>query len=170
MIESRTLAAIDYMNPTLVRLLHTPVLHWLASPGLMTIGLRGRRSGRFFRFPVGYHDQSDAVVVLVSDAKGRHWWRNFESPWPATLRIRGGARAMIGEVLDSGTHEFVNRVGAAFARAAFIPRIFGIEFDPARGLSHEQAKTFGKTAAVVRFHAVDSRDNHDDRDDDWKIA
>ena len=62
MIWSRTLASIDHMNPALVRLLHMPILHWLASPGLMTISLRGRRSGKLFRFPVGYHDQTDAVV------------------------------------------------------------------------------------------------------------
>jgi hypothetical protein len=156
MIGSRTLSSIDYMNPALVRLLHIPGLHWLASPGLMTISLRGRHSGKLFRFPVGYHDQIDAVVVLISDAKGRQWWRNFQSPWPATLRIRGGARDMIGEVLVPGTREFANRVGGFFARAAFIPRMFGVEYDPARGLSHEQMKTFGETAAVVRFHVVQS--------------
>lgn len=156
MIESRTLAAIDRVNPALVWLLHTPVLHWIASPGLMTISLRGRRSGRFFRFPVGYHDQVDAVVVLVSDAKGRQWWRNFESPWPATLQIRGSSADVIGEVLDSGSQEYAKRVGMAFSRAAFIPRSFGVEFDRARGLSHEQMNALGETAGVVCFRAVDN--------------
>jgi hypothetical protein len=165
MIRSRTLSSIDYMNPALVRLLHFPVLHWLASPGLMTISLRGRRSGKPFRFPVGYHDQTDAIVVLISNAKGRQWWRNFESPWPATLRIRGSARDMIGEVLEPGSREFASRVSAFFARAAFIPRMFGVGFDPATGLDHEQTKALGETAAVVRFRAADSLDH----DDDWKI-
>ncbi len=165
MIRSRTLSSIDSMNLALVRLLHIPVLHWLASAGLMTISLRGRRSGRSFRFPVGYHDQSDAVIVLVSDAKGRQWWRNFESPWPATLQIRGGARDMIGEVLDPGTAEFARRVGDFFARAAFLPRIFGVEFDPTRGLGQEQMKTLGDTAAAVRFRVVDSSEGGVD----WKI-
>ena len=41
---------------------------------------------------------------------------------------------MIGEVLDPQSHEFANRVGIFFKRAAFIPRIFGVEFDPALGL------------------------------------
>jgi len=163
MIESRSLAAINYMNPALVRLLHTPVLHWLASPGLMTISLRGRRSDDFFRFPVGYHDQSDAVVVLVSEASGRRWWRNFESPWRATLQIRGSSRNVVGEVLDSGSQEYAKRVGRAFARAAFIPRIFGVDFDRTRGLSQEQMKALGETAAVVRFRAVDKQEGGDDR-------
>ncbi len=156
MIRSRTLASFDSMNPALVRLLHVPILHWLASTGLMTISLRGRRSGKSFRFPVGYHDQMDAVLVLVSDAKGRQWWRNFESPWPATLRIRGRARDMTGDVLEPGSPEFASRVGDFFARAAFIPRMFGVEFDPTAGLSPEQMKVLGETAAVVRFRGVQS--------------
>jgi hypothetical protein len=47
-------------------------------------------------------------------------------------------------------------VGGFFARAAFIPRMFGVEFDPALGLSHEQMKTLGETSAVVRFRGVQS--------------
>ena len=156
MIRSRTLSFIDYANPALVRLLHTPILHWLASPGLATINLRGRRSGKLFRFPVGYHDQRDAVVVLVSDAKGRQWWRNFQSSWPATLRVRGRSREMMGDVLEPGSPEFASRVAGFFARAAFIPRMFGVEFDPAVGLSHEQMTALGETGAVVRFRVVQS--------------
>ena len=144
------------MNPVLVRLLHAPLLHWLASPGLATVSLRGRRSGKSFRFPVGYHDQGDAVIVLISDAKGRQWWRNFQSPWPATLQVRGRARGVIGDVLEPGSPEFARRVGGFFARAAFIPRMFGIEFDPTVGLSHEQMKTLGETAAVVRFRVSEA--------------
>jgi hypothetical protein len=156
MIRSRTLLSIDSINPALVLLLHIPILHWLASPGLATISLRGRRSKKLFRFPVGYHDQRDAVVVLISDAKGRQWWRNFKTPWPATLRVRGRSREMTGDVLEPGSPEFADRVGSFFARAAFIPRIFGVEFDPAVGLSHEQMQTLGETAAVVRFREVQS--------------
>ena len=156
MIWSRTLSSIDSMNPALVQLLHVPVLHWLASPGLATISLRGRRSGKFFRFPVGYHDQRDAVAVFVSDATGSQWWRDVQSPWPATLRVRGRSREMSGDVREPGSPEFASRVGGFFARAAFIPRMFGVEFGPAVGLSHEQMKALGERAAVVRFRVVQS--------------
>jgi hypothetical protein len=47
-------------------------------------------------------------------------------------------------------------VGGFFARAAFIPRMFGVEFESAAGLSPEQMKTLGETAAVVRFREVQS--------------
>ena len=58
--------------------------------------------------------------------------------------------------LEPGSPEFADRVGGFFARAAFTPRMFGVEFDPAVGLSHEQMKTLGETAAVVRFREVQS--------------
>jgi len=48
MIRPRTLSSIDSMTPALFRLLHVPILHWLASRGLATINLRGRRRGKFF--------------------------------------------------------------------------------------------------------------------------
>jgi len=153
-MNPRALSALDRMNPVIVRLLHTPLLHWLASPGLMTISLRGRRSGGNFQFPVGYHLQPDAVLVLVADAKSRQWWRNFESSWPAILQLRGRKREMIGEVLQPGTAEYAERVGRSFRRAAFIPRIFGVDFDREDGLSDAQMKALGDVAAVVCFRPV----------------
>ena len=151
MIRRRTLSLIDALNPIVVRLLHTPALHWLASPGLATICLEGRRSGKSFHFPVGYHDQEGAVIVLVSDAGNRKWWRNFQTPWPAILRVRGRSREMVGEVLQPGSAEFANRVGAFFTRATFIPRMFDIDFEPTFGLSPAQMKKFGESLVAVQF-------------------
>jgi hypothetical protein len=154
MKQSRILAAMDRLNPLVVRLLHTPLFHWLASPGLMTITLNGRRTGRRARFPVGYHDQGDAVVVLVSNAESRQWWRNFRDGWPATLCIHGKAREMTGQVLEPGSEEYRMRVGRSFCRADFIPRMFEIDFDREQGLSDGQMCAIGEHAAVVRFEAA----------------
>ncbi|MCG8588245.1 MAG: nitroreductase/quinone reductase family protein [Proteobacteria bacterium] len=147
----RYLAVMDRLNPLVVGLLHTPGLHHLASPGLMTVTLAGRKSGRRLRFPVGYHDQGDAVVVLVSNARNRRWWRNFRQPWPAELRLRGRTRRVLGEVLQPGSDEYRTRVGRSFRRAAFIPRMFDIDFDRRQGLTAEQMRALGDYAAVVRF-------------------
>jgi hypothetical protein len=146
----RYLAVMDRMNPLIVGVLHSPA-HWLLSPGLMTVSLDGRRTGVRRRFPVGYHDQGDAVVVLVSDAAGRNWWRNFREPWPAELRIRGRTRSVVGEALRPGSDEYRLRAEKSFRRAAFIPRMFEIEFDRQAGLSDEQLKTLGEYAAIVSF-------------------
>lgn len=151
MSGSRVISAIDYLNPAIIRILHTPILHRLASRGLATISLRGRRTGNLIRLPVGYHDQQDAILVMVSDARGRQWWRNFQSSRSATLRIRGRAIEMVGDVLDPGSAEFVERVGRFFSRAAFIPKIFGVDFDRSRGLTPGQVENLAATAAAVRF-------------------
>lgn len=145
------LAALDRLNPLLVGLLHAPFVHWLASPGLMTITLKGRRTGRLACFPVGYHDQGDAVLVLVANARSRQWWRNFREPWPATLQLHGRSRKVTGQLLEPGSEEYRERVGRYFGRARFIPRIFEIDFDRERGLSAEQVRALGEYAAVVRF-------------------
>lgn len=147
----RYLAVMNRLNPLVVGLLHTPLLHWLASPGLMTITLDGRRTGRRARFPVGYHDQGDAIIVLVSNAKDRQWWRNFREGWPATLCIHGREREMTGQVLEPGSEEYRKRVGRSFCRADFIPRMFEIDFDCEQGLSDDQMRALGAYAAVVRF-------------------
>ena len=138
-------------GPLVVALLHAPLLHHLASPGLMTVTLQGRRSGRRIRFPVGYHDQRDAIVVLVSNARNRQWWRNFRDPWAAQLHLRGRTREVVGELLEPGSDEYRERVGRSFRRADFIPRMFEVDFDEERGLTAEQMRALGDYAAVVRF-------------------
>ena len=144
---------MDRLNSLMVALLHAPALHWLVSPGLATITLEGRRSGRRFRFPVGYHDQDGAVVVLCSNAAARRWWRNFREPWPAELRIRGRTRRLVGTLLEPGSAEYAERVGRSFARARFISRNFGFQYEKTRGLTPEQLEALRGYAAVVCFRA-----------------
>jgi hypothetical protein len=141
---------LDRLNPLVVAILRSPV-HWLASSGLMAITITGRRSGRSYTIPVGYHDVGDAVVVLVSDGPGRSWWRNFRAPHPALLTIRGREVPARGLALDAASDEFGDRAEQAFRRAGFIPRIFGVDFDAEQGLTAEQQSQLGKTAAIVRF-------------------
>lgn len=147
------LKLMDRMNPLIVGVLHTPLLHHMLSGGLMTVSTRGRRSGRALRFPVGYDDQRDAILVLCSNAPERHWWRNFREPWPAELRVRGRTLAATGELLAPGSEEYAPRVARSFARAAFIPRMFEIDFDRERGLTPADVEKLARYAAVVRFRA-----------------
>jgi hypothetical protein len=141
---------MDRLNPMVVAVLRSPV-HWLVSPGLMGVTITGRRTGRTYTIPVGYHDVGDAVVVLVSDGPGRSWWRNFLTSHPAVLTLRGRAVPARGLALDPASDEFRERAEQSFTRAAFIARIFGVDFDPERGLSAEQQAKLGAEAAIVRF-------------------
>jgi hypothetical protein len=148
---------LDRMNPAIVAILRSP-FHWLASAGLMALTITGRRTGRVYTIPVGYHDVGDAIVVLVSGAANRTWWRNFRQPHPAELTLRGAPVHAVGMVLRPEDDEFRRRAEQAFARAAFIPRIFGIEFDPVAGLAPEQLRDLAAYAAVVRFTRDDAAD------------
>lgn len=81
-------AAFRLVNPAVGWLLRSP-LHWLVSDGLALVTFTGRRSGRAYTTPVGYHEPSadlDGDLVLFN-ASG--WWRNLVDGAPVTLRLRG---------------------------------------------------------------------------------
>jgi deazaflavin-dependent oxidoreductase (nitroreductase family) len=146
---------MDRLNPLVVAVLRSR-MHWLASAGLMALTVTGRRSGRIYTIPVGYHDFGDAIVVMVSNAAERSWWRNFLEPREAELRVRGRRIRATGEVLAPGSDEFLRRVEQVFSRARFISGIFHVDFDREAGLTQVQADALGHYAAVVRFTAIRS--------------
>jgi hypothetical protein len=117
----------------------------------MAVTVTGRRSGRRYTIPVGYHDVGDAIVVMVSDAGHRQWWRNFRGGAPATLWLRGRPVAAHGVVVPPASPEFGARAEQAFRRASFIAGIFGIAFDGAIGLTDEQRQALAAYAQIVTF-------------------
>lgn len=126
-------------------------LHWLLSRGLALITVTGRRTGRRYTIPVGYLETRDAIVVLVGDAPSKTWWRNYEDEGPIELRLRGQLRSGRALVLSPGSESFRRTAEEAFRSARFIPRLFGIGFDPERGLSADDAGKLAQRAAIVRI-------------------
>lgn len=149
----RYLKLLDRLNPLIVAILGS-WLHWLLSSGLMILKVTGRHSGKTYSIPVGYHDVGEAIVVLVSDAAHRQWWRNFRSPAMAQVRLRGSWMSVEGSAPSPDSAEFASCAEQAFRRAPFIGRIFGIEFDTARGLTAEQHKALAEYARVVVFRRI----------------
>ena len=49
----------------------------------------GRRSGRRFALPVQYAQDGERLVVVPQRATSATWWRNFGSPQPVQVRLRG---------------------------------------------------------------------------------
>jgi hypothetical protein len=125
--------------------------HWLLSRGLTLITVTGRRSGRRYTIPVGYLETVDAVVVLVGDAPSKTWWRNYIDPGPIEVRLRGEPRSGRAVVVPQGSEQFRRTAEEAFRRSRIIPRLFGIAFDPRRGLSVEDAARLAQRAAIVRI-------------------
>lgn len=68
-------------------------LHGLLDPGICELRYRARRSGRMVALPVIYARKGEQLVVVVGDASGKRWWRNFTHPGPVEVRRGGQLRA-----------------------------------------------------------------------------
>ncbi len=138
-----------WLNPV-VRAILQSRLHWLLSPGLMLVTVTGRKTGRRYTIPVGYHQAKDAVVILVAEAPSKVWWRNYREAGPIELRLRGKHLRGSAQVLPAGGAEYRQRAEASFRRARFIPWIFGINYDREKGLTEGQVKQLGEQAVIVK--------------------
>jgi len=139
-----------WLNPIIVPILRSP-LHWVLSAGLMLITVTGRKTGRRYTIPVGYHEDADVFVVLVGEAPTKRWWRNYLEEAPIELLVRGPRLAGRAQVLSPASKEFRARAEASFRRGRVIPWIFGIEFDAGTGLTDAQVEELGRQAAIVRI-------------------
>lgn len=149
-MKTSILHLINRLNPLVISLLTSP-LHFVASAGLMVIRFRGRKSGKQFTTPVGFHEIDDSIIVMVSEAKSRQWWRNYRSSQPIEFCLRGKWHSGHACVLAPTSEEYTYFVNASFRRASFIAKIFSIDFDPASGLSEAQVRQLSDYAQVVRI-------------------
>ena len=83
---------LSALNPVIGAVLRSP-LHRLLSAGLMLLTVTGRHSGRRYTIPVGYQQDGNDLVVMVSEARRKQWWRNYYEPGPVALQLRGQARS-----------------------------------------------------------------------------
>jgi F420H(2)-dependent quinone reductase len=80
------------VNPFVKTVLRSPA-HGLLSGHLALITVTGRRSGRTFTFPVGYHVDGERVTIPVEWPERKRWWRNLRDGAPVQLRLRGVRRS-----------------------------------------------------------------------------
>jgi len=138
------------LNPVISAMLRSR-LHWLLSSGLMLITVTGRKTGRRYTIPVGYHQVDDALVVMVGEAPTKAWWRNYRGGAPIEAQLRGKILRGWGELLLPGSEEFQRRADASFRRSRIIPWLFGVDYDRRTGLTAAQAQELGRHAAIVRI-------------------
>ena len=84
------------INPVVRAVLRSPV-HGLLSGHLALITVTGRRSGRTFTFPVGYHSDGDRVTIGVDWPERKRWWRNLLDAAPVEIRLAGVSRTGTGQ-------------------------------------------------------------------------
>ena len=143
-------ALLSRANPLVSAVLRSP-LHFLLSSQLLLLTLTGRNSGRRYTIPVGYQRHGDDLVVMVSEAKHKQWWRNYYEPGPVSVLWRGRERAGRAELVATGSDEF-----RAFAeRTLRLPgmrRVFRVsDYDARTGLRNDQLDFLGEEIAIVRI-------------------
>ena len=144
-------AILSRLNPVIAALLRSP-LHPLLSPGLLLLTVTGRRSGRRYTIPVGYQRDGDDVVVLVSEARRKQWWRNYYEPGPVSVRLRGEDRAGRAELVAPGSDEFREIADRTLQRVPYMRRVFRVaDYDPRVGLRGDQLDRLGEEIAIVRI-------------------
>jgi F420H(2)-dependent quinone reductase len=141
---------LSRLNPMIAALLRSP-LHGLLSPGLVLLTVTGRHSGRRYSIPVGYQRDGDDVVVLVSEARRKQWWRNYYEPGPVSLRLRGSDRAGRAELVAPGSDEFRSIAEQTLVRMPWMSRVFRVDYDRNEGLRDDQVDFLGEQIAIVRI-------------------
>jgi hypothetical protein len=84
------------INPIVRTLLRSPA-HGLVSGHLALITITGRRSGRTYTFPVGYHRDGDHVTIGIDWPERKRWWRNLREEAPVELRLAGVRRSGVAQ-------------------------------------------------------------------------
>ena len=149
--------AVGRLNPALAWILRSP-LHGLLSRGLMLLTVTGRRSGRRYTISVGYQRAGDTITVLASKARRKSWWRNFRTPAPVELCVRGRSLHGRARVVLPDTREFRDAIDATFQRLPWLARQFGVEYVRGRGLDEAAWHRVAEDAAVVRIAIREGRE------------
>ena len=144
-------AIVSRLNPLFAALLRSP-LHFLLSPGLALLTITGRNTGRRYSIPVGYQQDGDDLVVMVSEARKKQWWRNYYEPRPIEVRLRGHDRAGRAELVAPGSDRFRELADQTLRRVPTMRRVFHVaDYDPRAGLRPDQLDRLGEEIAIVRI-------------------
>jgi F420H(2)-dependent quinone reductase len=144
-------AVLSRLNPLIAGVLRSP-LHPLLSPGLLLLTVTGRHSGRRYSIPVGYQRDGNDLVVMVSEARRKRWWRNYYEPGPVSVRLRGQDRSGRAELVAPGSDEFREIADQTLRRVPYMRRVFRVaDYDPRVGLRPDQLELLGEEIAIVRI-------------------
>src|SRR4029077_13664783 len=84
------------INPLVRGLLRSPA-HGLVSSHLALLTVTGRRSGRTFTFPVGYHREGESAPIGVDWPDRKHGWRILLESAPLEIWLAGVRRTGTGQ-------------------------------------------------------------------------
>ncbi|MDI3341438.1 MAG: nitroreductase/quinone reductase family protein [Sphaerobacter sp.] len=131
-----TKPAVEHKPPVFISRVMNPIMRRVLASrsgrmgeSLLLLHFTGRKSGRAYTVPAGYHDLDDRLVVLTNSG----WRHNFRSGRPGEVTLRGRRRRARFVLVDDpdrvaeAYRRLIERYGTARAR-----RRLGIRFDPSR--------------------------------------
>lgn len=118
-------ALFKVVNPMMKWLLRSP-LHGFVSGRILLLGFTGRKSGRSFVTPVGYHEDEGRLVSFTR----RPWAENFSGGAPVTIWLRGRKQSAHAETTRDVDEilRVLDRFTAVNGAEAIAMRIGGAQF------------------------------------------
>lgn len=139
------------VNPVMKAVLRSP-LHGRVSGSLMLLSFKGRKTGKVYSTPVGYHEVGGDLLVFTHSP----WWRNLQGGAPVKLVIqkkalRGYAEAVEDEeeVFLSAQH-LLSKIGIQNARR------LGIFLNKGHEPSEEELRAATKGTIMLRIKVTGS--------------
>jgi deazaflavin-dependent oxidoreductase (nitroreductase family) len=86
-------------NGVVLAVLRSPA-HGLLSGTAVELRYTGRRSGREYVLPVQYARDGERLIVVPQGAESKTWWRNFRTPQPVSVQLRGRLRPGVARVVE----------------------------------------------------------------------
>ena len=103
-------------NDFMAWVLRSP-FHSILSNGMMLITVVGRKTGKKYTFPVGYHHEGEYLWVITS--RDRTWWRNLQGGAEVGLLLKRVSVSAFAEpeldekVVEVHIPEYLRRVPQA---------------------------------------------------------
>ncbi len=137
-------------NPLILWILRSP-LHFLLSTRLMLITVVGRRSGKRYTIPVGYQRSNGEILVLISQARNKQWWRNYLEPSDVCLVLKGATIEGHATVAEKQSQQLRSLLESTLRRMPFLGKRFGVVYDRRNGLSDQQWLALSENTALLKI-------------------
>jgi len=138
------------LNGPIAWVLRSP-FHALLDGELMLVTVTGKKSGKRYTIPVGYQRDGNRILVLVSRAATKVWWRNYRTKGPIEVYTRGATHTGTAEVVTPESEEFAAAFDTTFTKMPWLSPQFGIQYTRGKKLSEEERAVLAREAAVVRI-------------------
>jgi hypothetical protein len=138
------------LNDPIALLLKSP-LRFLLDRQLMLVTVTGRKSGKTFTIPVGYQRKNDHILVLVSRASTKQWWRNYRTPWPIIVHSRGRTTQGTAVLVAPEAPEFLEAFQSTFDLMPWLGSQFGVRRTKGRRLDESDRAILAAEGRVIRI-------------------